>query len=184
MEPTPQPPAAPPSRTPALAPFVAVIAVVFIALAIVAGLMARQTSRESARLEGRIDTLQQEVDSLRGRVTALLADSERSVVLSFTEGGYFPIRTNAGTLLIAVADVEPVGNALRVHLRIGNPQAMTYLGFTLAFTWDKGKGEQAFRVPLEAGTWTAVPVTIAPADTASTTSLRITSATVDEIPAQ
>lgn len=182
--PDPQPTTPSPFRAPALAPLAAVIAIVFIALAIVAGLIVRQSQQESARLEADVAALRNDVESLRGQLTTLAAESERTIVLSLTDGGYFPIRTNAGTLLVAVADVEPVDNSLRVYLRLGNPQSMTYLGFTLGFTWDKGKGEQAFRQALEPGTWTVVPLTLAPADAASTTSLTITSATLDEIPAR
>lgn len=179
-----QPPSAPTPRSSSLVPLVAAIVVVFIGLAIVAGLLGRQTAQESARLGERIDTLQSDVDALRGQVQALTADAERTAVLSFTDAGYFPVRTNAGTLLLAVADVEPADKGVRVHLRIGNPQAMRYLGYTIGFAWDKGKGQQAFRVPLEPGTWTVVPLTIAPADLGSTKALRITSVTVDEIPAR
>lgn len=180
----PPPPLPSPSGASGLGRLVAGIAIVFVGVAIVAGLLARQSSQEAARLSAGIDALQQEVGSLRREVQALAAESERSAVLSFTDGGYFPIRTNAGTLLVAVADVEPVDSSLRVHLRLGNPQAMTYLGYTLAFSWDKGRGQQAFREPLEPGAWAVVPVMLSPADAERTRSLTITEATVDEIAAR
>jgi len=179
----PRPAGSSPSASPNLARVAVGIAIVFIGIAAVAGLIARQSRQASARVSATIDALQKDLDSVRNQVNTLAQDSERTAVLSLSDGGYFPVRTNAGTLLIAVADIEPVENALRVHLRVGNPHAMTYVGFTLAFAWDKGNGQQAFREPLEPGTWVVVPVTLAPADPASTRSLTITSASVDEIAA-
>lgn len=153
-------------------------------VAAVAGILVRQSRQQSARLEADIAALQKEVESLRSDVNALVADSERSAVLSFSEGGYFPVRTNGGTLLVAVANVESIDNSLRVHLRVGNPNSMTYLGFTLGFAWNLGRGQQKFPNVLEPGTWTVAQVTLSPADAASTKWLRITSASVDEIPAR
>ena len=128
--------------------------------------------------------LQQDVESLKRDVKALRSDSERTAVLDLTDRGYFPVRTNGGTLLIAVAQAEPVENGVRVDLRVGNPQSMTYRGFTLAFAWDKGKATQAYPNMLGPDAWTVVSVSLAPADPKSTTSLTITSATVDEIVAR
>ena len=173
-----------PARTPTLALLVAGILIAFVAVAAIAGLIARESRRESARVAAEVAALQKELESLRSRVNTLIADAERTAVLSLTEGGYFPVRTNGGTLLVAVATVEAVENGMRVYLRIGNPHSMAYLGFTLAFLWDKGKGQQTFPDVLAPGTWTVVSVMLSPADATSTKSLTITSATVDEIPAR
>ena len=131
-----------------------------------------------------VAALQMDVESLKRDVKALRNDTERTAVLDLTERGYFPVRTNGGTLLIAVADAEPVENGVRVDLRVGNPQSMTYRGFTLNFAWDKGKATAAYTNMLGPDAWTMVSVSLAPADPKSTTSLIITSATVDEIVAR
>lgn len=174
----------PPARPPGLALVVTGILVAFLVIAAVAGLIVRSSGQESARLAGELQALQKQVESLVRQVSGLRADSERSVALSLADGGYFPVRTNGGTLLVAVANVEEVDSGLRVSLRVGNPHSMTYLGFTLAFAWDKGKGQQTFRDALEPGAWVVVSVMLAPADRASTKTVTITSASVDEIPAR
>lgn len=183
-KPEPQPTTPAPPRPPRLGLLVAGILIVFVAIAVIAGLIVRHSSRESDRLAGDLEALQKQVESLRAQVADLSADTERTIVLSLAEGGYFPVRTNAGTLLVAVAHVEDAENGLRVYLRVGNPHSMTYLGLTLAFEWAKGKGHQAFRDALEPGTWTTLSVVLSPADRASTKTLTITSASVDEIPAR
>lgn len=171
-----------PARAPALAPLVAGILLVFVAVAVIAGLIGRQSTRESARLAAGVATLQKDVESLRSQVKNLMADSERTAVLPLAERVYFPVRTNGGTLLLAVASVEGIENGLRAYLRVGNPHSVTYLGFTLHFAWDKGRGQQTFPDVLAPGTWTVVSVALSPADPTTTKSLTITSASVDEIP--
>jgi hypothetical protein len=180
---TPDQPSTPlPAKAPALGLIVAGILLVFVAVAVIGGLIARQSTRESVRLAASVATLQKDVETLRIQVKALMADSERTAVLPLAERVYFPVRTNGGTLLMAVANVEGVENGLRVYLRVGNPHSVTYLGFTLLFAWDKGKGQQKFVDVLAPGTWTVVSVVLSPADPATTKSLTITSASVDEIP--
>jgi hypothetical protein len=180
--PDPQPSTPESAKTPSLALVVAGIVLAFVAVAVVAGLIAQQSTRESARLVADVDALRKEMESLQRQVKTLAADTDRTAVLSLTQPAYFPVRTNGGTLLMAVAHVDDVENGLRVHLTVGNPHSMTYLGFTLAFGWDKGKGTQTFSERLAPGTWTVVPLILAPADRTSTQSLTITSALVDEIP--
>lgn len=177
-----QPPTPSSTRAPALAPLVAGILIVFVAVAVIAGLVVRQSTRESTRLAANVATLQKDVESLRSQVKVLMADSERTAVLPLAERVYFPVRTNGGTLLMAVANVEGIENGLRVYLRVGNPHSVTYLGFTLSFAWDKGKGQQTFPDVLAPGTWTLVSVALSPADQATTKSLTIMTASVDEIP--
>jgi hypothetical protein len=180
--PEPQPPTSSSARTPGLALLVVGILLTFVVVAAITGLIARQWTRESAQSTATVATLQKDVESLRGQVRNLMADSDRTAVLPLAERVYFPVRTNGGTLLMAVAGVEEVGNGLRVHLSIGNPHSMTYKGFTLSFVWDKGKGTGVFADVLAPGTWTVVTVMLSPADPAGTKSLTITSASVDEIP--
>ena len=163
---------------------VAGLVTAFVAGAAFAGLLARPSARETARLTAAVGTLHKDLDSLRSEVKTLRADSERTAVLSLTEAGYVPVRTNGGTLLVALASVVGVENGLRVYLRIGNLQSMSYQGFTLAFAWDKGKSQQTFPDVLAPGTWTVVPVMLSPADATSTKSVTITSASVDQIPVQ
>jgi Protein of unknown function (DUF3251) len=184
QSPDPQPPSSSASKTPSLALLVAGIVVVFVAIAVITGLRARRSAQEATDMAAAIAAVQKDVESLKRDMRALRDDSERSAVLDFADRGYFPVRTNAGTLLVAVAHAEPVANGVRVDLRVGNPQSMTYQGFTLAFTWDKGKGTQAYPNMLVPDAWTVVSVSLTPADPKSTTSLTITSATVDEIVAR
>lgn len=172
------------SKTSSLALPIAGIVVVFVAVAVIMGLMARRSAQEATNMAATVAALQKDVESLTRDVRALRNDSERTAVLDLTDRGYFPVRTNGGTLLVAVAHAEPVENGVRVDLRVGNPQSMTYRGFTLAFAWDKGKGTGAYPNMLGPDAWTVVSVTLAPADPKSTTSLTITSATVDEIVAR
>ena len=182
--PDPQPPSSSVSQTPSLAWLITGIVVVFVAVAVIMGLSARRSAQDATNMATTVTELQKEVESLRRDVKVLRNDSERTAVLDLTDRGYFPVRTNGGTLLIAVAQAEPVENGVRVDLRVGNPQSMTYRGFTLNFAWDKGKGTLASPNMLDPGAWTAVSVSLAPADPRSTTSLTITSATVDEIVAR
>jgi hypothetical protein len=172
------------SQTPWLAWIITGIVVVFVAVAAIMGLRARRSAQEATNMAATVVALQQDVESLKRDVKALRSDSERTAVLDLTDRGYFPVRTNGGTLLVAVAHAEPVANGMRVDLRVGNPQSMTYRGFTLNLAWDKGKGTLASPNMLDPGAWTAVSVSLAPADPRSTTSLTITSATVDEIVAR
>ena len=172
------------SQTSSLAWTVAGIVVVFVAVAAIMGLLARRSARDATNLTTTLTALQQDVESLKRDVKALRNDSERTAILDLTDRGYFPVRTNGGTLLVAVAHAEPVDNGLRVDLRVGNPQSMTYRGFTLAFAWDKGKATLEYANLLPPAAWTTVSVSLVPADPRSTTSLTITSATVDEIVAR
>lgn len=184
QQPDPQPPSSSVSQTPSLAWLITGIVVVFVAVAAIMGLRARRSAQEATNMAATVVALQQDVESLKRDVKALRSDSERTAVLDLTDRGYFPVRTNGGTLLVAVAHAEPVENGMRVDLRVGNPQSMTYRGFTLNVAWDKGKGTLASPNMLDPGTWTAVSVSLTPADPKSTTSLTITSATVDEIVAR
>ena len=184
QSPNQQPSSPPVSQPSSLAWLVAGTVVVFIAVAVVMGLRARRSAQESAKVAATVVTLQQEVESLKREVRGLRNDSERTAILNFTDPGYFPVRTNGGTLLVAVARTEPVENGMRVDLRVGNPQSMTYRGFTLAFAWDKGTTTLAYPNMLGPDAWTMVSVSLLPADPKSTTSLTITSATVDEIVAR
>jgi outer membrane murein-binding lipoprotein Lpp len=184
QSPDQQPSSSPVSRPSSVPWLVAAIVVVFLTVAVITGLRARRSAQEATDMAATVAALQKDVESLRGDVRALRADSERSAVLNLADRGYYPLRTNGGTLLIAVAHAEPVEHGMRVDLRVGNPQSMTYRGFTLAFAWDKGKGTQVYPNVLAPDAWTIVSVSLAPADPKSTTSLTITSATVDEIVAR
>ncbi len=177
---SPQSAPTPPKRTLSLAAVVLAIAAVFVVGAVIAGYLARQSAQES-EMAATIAALQKEVASISRDVKALRADSERSAVLYLADRGYFPIRTNGGTLLIAVAGSEPIDNGIRVDLRVGNPQSMTYRGFTLEFAWDKGKSKQMYANLLPPDTWTMISVSLIPADSRTTTSLTISSAEVDEL---
>jgi hypothetical protein len=163
---------------------VAGIVVVFVGVAVITGLIARRSAQDATTMAETVAALQKDVESLRRDVDTLRDDSERTAVLDLADRGYFPLRTNGGTLLVAVAHVEPVENGIRVDLRVGNPHSMTYRGFTLAFAWDKGKTTHAYPNLLAPDTWTVVSVSLLPADPRSTTSLTITSAAVDEIVAR
>jgi outer membrane murein-binding lipoprotein Lpp len=86
------------------------------------------------------------IEALDARIKALESDVLRlqlqvarhdSVSLDPAQKGYERIDTDSGFFLVSVTGVEPYLDGYRVHLRIGNPAAARYHGFTLTFTWQE-----------------------------------------------
>lgn len=175
------PPTPPPERSFGLIAVAALVVSGFVAGVLVAALMARQTQHEVTQLGATVTSLQQDFERFRESTKALAVSGDRHVVLSFADTGFQPIRTNGGTLLLALGEVKPLQNTVTVLLRIGNPQAVTYQNLVLTFEWDKQQREQKFETKLEPGQWTTVQVMLTPADPATLKSVRVTSASVGEI---
>ena len=180
--PTPDPTPPAPERSFGLIAVAALVVSGFVGGVLVAALMARQTQHDITQLRASVTTLQQDFERSRESTKALAASTDRHVVLPFADSGFQPIRTNGGTLLIALGEVTPLQNTVIVQLRVGNPQSVTYEGFVLTLEWDKQQLEQKYEhVMLEPGQWATVQATLTPADPATTKSLRITGASVNQI---
>jgi hypothetical protein len=177
--PAPTPP--PPERSFGLIAVAALVVCGFVAGVLVAALLARQTQYEVTQLRTTVTSLQQDFERFRDSTRTLAASGDRHVVLSFADSGFQPIRTNGGTLLIALGEVKPLQNTVIVPLRIGNPQSVTYKNLVLTYEWDKRQKEEKFEHTFEPGQWTSVQLTLSPADPATTKTVRITSASVDQI---
>ena len=178
--PAPTPPVA--ERSPGLIAVAALVVCGFVGGVLVAALLARQTQHDLDQLRTSVSTLQQDLEKFRESSKALAVASDRSVLLTFGDTGFRPIRTNGGTLLITLENVTTLQKAVIVQLRIGNPQSVTYQGFVLTLEWDKQQSEQKFPDNLlEPGQWTTVQATLSPADPAATKAVRIVAASVDRV---
>ena len=126
--PTPDPTPPAPERSFGLIAVAALVVSGFVGGVLVAALMARQTQHDITQLRASVTTLQQDFERSRESTKALAASTDRHVVLPFADSGFQPIRTNGGTLLIALGEVKPLQNTVIVQLRVGNPQSVTYRG--------------------------------------------------------
>jgi hypothetical protein len=186
---TPDSPTTPAAPEPSERSFglIAVAALVvagFVGGVLVAALMARQTQHEVAQLRTGLSTLQQDFERFRDSTKSLAVASDRHVVLPFADPGFQAIRTNGGTLLIALGEVKPLQNTVLVQLRVGNPQSVTFVNFALTFEWEKQRESQKYEQTLEPGQWTTVQATLRPADPETTKAIRITDASVEQIRVQ
>lgn len=77
------------------------------------------------RLSARMDVLAADLDSLSGTTTTL----------DPSENGFGSVNTSTGRFLIACDNAEPYLDGERVRVRIGNPNAADYGGFTLKVKW-------------------------------------------------
>lgn len=180
--PAPTPPVA--ERSPGLIAVAALVVCGFVGGVLVAALLARQTRHDLDQLRTSVSTLQQDLERFRENSKALAVASDRDVLLTFSDTGFHPVRTNGGTLLVALGDVSPLQNAVIVQLRVGNPQSVTYEGFALTLEWDKHQSEEKFEQLLEPGQWKTVQATLKPADPAAIKAVRIVAASVNQIRVQ
>ena len=102
------PPTPPPERSFELIAVAALVVSGFVAGVLVAALMARQTQHEVTQLGATVTSLQQDFERFRESTKALAFSGDRHVVLSFADTGFQPIRTNGGTLLLALGEVNPL----------------------------------------------------------------------------
>jgi hypothetical protein len=145
-----------------------------------------------ASLEGRVAReaensvqLQKDLVALEWKVESA-DDSE--AVLDPTDQGYAFVRTRAGSLLVAVDNMTPYGDGQKLTLRIGNPMAITFNGFTVQVkygrrfpkTTDSAKWQEEYKArqdsmrekemkltdTLRPGTWNKVTMILAPASPA------------------
>ena len=101
------------------------------------------------------------------------------VILNPYSKSYQSIETNTGMFLISVGKVEKLGEGVRVHLNIGNPNYAEYENFQLKLIWgSKWAGdltttheqwrqtlngaEYSFQGRLEKGKWNTVTVDLNP----------------------
>jgi len=97
---------------------------------------------------------------------------EDSAPISPDQKSYSVVRTLQGLLYVSTDHVEPYLDGFRIHLRIGNPNNVTFDGFQLAYTtyttnfYDLRTGTNAMTVKLTPGRYTPVDFTLAPASMA------------------
>ncbi|QBH21040.1 DUF3251 domain-containing protein [Alcaligenes faecalis] len=96
---------------------------------------------------------------------------EATATLGLTEEGYSVVRTKLGTFLLSVTDIKPFANGVKIHLNIGNPQAMTYAGLDFKADWINAtqQGEQAHKKELSItnkilpNSWNKAEIVLSPA---------------------
>lgn len=89
---------------------------------------------------------------------------------------YQPVRGPAGPILVILEKVEPYLDGFTVHMRLGNPSAAGYTGFTADVKWGRqfvlGKEADYYKLTdkkieakeyLAPGSWTTVKFNVAPA---------------------
>ena len=82
-------------------------------------------------LSARIDVLQADFDSLSGATTTLDPSGN----------GFGRLNTDTGRFLIACENVQPYLDGDKVTVKIGNPNAADYHGFTLKVKWGQKEPE-------------------------------------------
>lgn len=96
---------------------------------------------------------------------------EATATLGLTEEGYSIVRTRLGTFLLSVDDIKPFANGVKIHMRIGNPQAMTYAGLDFKAEWINAtpQGEQTHNKDLSItnkilpNSWNKAEIVLSPA---------------------
>ncbi|MGA3007597.1 MAG: hypothetical protein ABSE59_06870 [Opitutaceae bacterium] len=136
---------------------------------------------ENKRLEAETITLRQDVAQLKAdmkkdeeAVLFLLArmneaDNPKPAHLSGTERGFELARTEYGSFLVSIADVEPYLDGYSVTLSIGNPLDADITAGTISIKYGTSSTAtlntvtQAIDQPLIGGRWTDVVIVVAPA---------------------
>ena len=136
---------------------------------------------ENKRLEAETIVLRQDVGQLKTdmkkdeeAVLFLLskineADSPKPALLSGTERGFELAKTEYGSFLVSIADVEPYLDGFSVTLSIGNPLDADITSGTISIKYGTsssgtlGTVSQDIEQPLIGGRWTDVVIVVAPA---------------------
>jgi hypothetical protein len=183
------------------------IFILFVALALTGCRMDDGGSKEEiTRLQQAVEKLQssgQEIEKLKELNTALTAQVKTlenkvgfdellyqfsregsASYISLTDKSFSVVNTSLGKFLVSVEDVVPFANGTKLILSIGNPQAMTYSGLKLSFSWTKPSAKDAETQKKELdipniiipGSWNKVEVVLSPAkaDDIDNVSLAIT----------
>lgn len=129
-----------------------------------------------ANLKSQNDLLATEVKTLKSQVdfNQLMAQMGRDgayALISLTEKSFSIVNTSLGRFLVSVEDVKPFANGVKLALSIGNPQAMTYSGLKLSFSWTKPSEKNGapqtkeLDIPqlFQPGSWNKVEVVLSPA---------------------
>jgi len=87
-----------------------------------------------SKLTADVEKLQSEVLSLQFE-NALLSGAGKTATLSVTEKGYSVAQMDIGSVTLAVKDVSPYANGVKIKLNIGNPTSATFPGLKLDVVW-------------------------------------------------
>lgn len=145
----------------------------------------RSTVTEQAQLIAQLNTADSkfatEIAKLQGDVLNLqwedaLAGDPKTAVLSVTEKGYSVAEMPVGSVLIAVRDVSPYANGVKIKLDIGNPTSATFPGLKLQVAWANAapgaknydsnthqKKEISIAGDIKPGAWNTEEIVLAPA---------------------
>lgn len=112
------------------------------------------------------------------------ANSDKVSRLSVTERNYSVVHTDLGNLLFVVQDMSAYANGVKLKLRIGNPNAVSFDGIKIDFWWGKDVASynksMNFPVILPSGAWTFQDVVLTPAKTDEMGYLSVT-ASLDQV---
>ncbi|MNY36791.1 hypothetical protein D3C86_1713000 [compost metagenome] len=105
-----------------------------------------------------------------------LAGDPNTAILSVTEKGYSVAEMPVGSVLIAVRDVTPYANGVKIKLDIGNPTSATFPGLKLQVAWANAapgsknydsnthqKKEISIAGDIKPGVWNTEEIVLAPA---------------------
>lgn len=135
------------------------------------------TAQPQSDLARRVDSLSAIVDSLHHRVGRLEIDSwlatlDGVAVLKPADQGYSTLKSDYGTITVALEDVNGFANGSRVMLRFGNTTSATLNDVTATVEWGRvdssgvvindpsNTKEVSLQRPLRAGSWTVMPVVL------------------------
>jgi hypothetical protein len=141
-------------------------------------------NNEIQRINDRIKPLEDGFADISWRLMLLDGElkSRNSIDLNLTEKGYGKLETNTGFFFISCAGVENYLDGYKIILNIGNPLAVSYMGFKLKVKWGKPydikskpfrsyddwektlhKSEKSFTDLLKPASWNKVELILSPA---------------------
>ena len=148
----------------------------------------KKTTPENAKSTNLLQKLQKDVTDLQGQMmdNALAHYELESKINAFkeasidpTQKGYCRLDSNNGTFLLSCEKVQPYLDGYQVSLLVGNPYAVSFVGFKLAVTWgpewnsktqqypawqaNLHKKEIEFADELRAASWNRVKLILTPA---------------------
>jgi hypothetical protein len=96
---------------------------------------------DGIQLEGRFDDLLGEVNALQFQALDFARTTGTTTTLDPSEKGFGCLNTDTGKFLLACDDVQPYLDGQKLKVRIGNPNAASYSGFTLNVKWGQKEPE-------------------------------------------
>lgn len=135
------------------------------------------TAQPQGELASRVDSLNTIVDSLHHRVGRLEIDNWLAklggiAILKPADQGYSTLKSDYGTITVALEDVSGFANGSRVTLQFGNTTSATLNDASATVEWGRvdssgtvvndhsNTKEVSFQRPLRAGSWTVIPVVL------------------------